>query len=98
MEMQMPPPQIPQNIMNNYAVSQHAERLDDITDNSPENYYESAPFLLNNGGKVLAVLIAFSTIIFLILFYDSMCIEKSIVIPDKLDLIMSKLNIKIPEM
>jgi len=50
-------------------------------------YESDYEFLKNKGGIVLAVLIGISTIIFLILFYDSIHIEKkiSLMIPNMAD-------------
>ena len=93
----LPPTHIPKNIMQNYAMNSHrTESLDTIEDVESR---ESKPYLLKHGGKWLAALIAISAVIFIILFYDSMCIESktAAVVPDKLDLIMGKLNIKMPE-
>lgn len=91
----LPPTHLPKNIMQNYAAAQrgdvhHAEQLDDV----PE---EEVPktFIMENGGKVLAALIAVSAVIFLILFYDSIHIESKLaaVTPDKLQLLLDHLKV-----
>lgn len=93
----LPPTQLPKNIMQNYAMnSRRAEGLDDV----PENVdVESKPYLLKHGGKWLAALIAISAVIFIILFYDSMCIENKLAAatPDKLQLLLDKFKITVPQ-
>lgn len=59
-------------------------------------------FTMRHKGKILAGLIAISFIIFMILFYDSMCIDKklSAMVPDtgsQVSAIFTKVGAKIPE-
>lgn len=84
------PTQIPKNIMQNYANAQRAEQLDDV----PEEEIPKT-FIMENGGKVLAALIAVSAVIFLILFYDSIHIESKLAAatPDKLQLLLDHLKV-----
>lgn len=92
----IPPTHLPKNIMQNYAMSsQMAERIEEMPD---DNSVELKPYLLKHGGKWLAALIAISAVIFIILFYDSICIESKVanVTPDKLQLIMDHLKISVP--
>ena len=93
----LPPTQLPKNInLQNYAMNSHqTESLETLPESM--EYRESAPYLLKHGGKWLSVLIAISAVIFIILFYDSMCIENKIIAatPDKIQLILDKFKIKV---
>lgn len=92
----LPPTHLPKNIMQNYAMSSdRAEGLETLPENTDVEYKS---YLLKNGGKWLAALIAISAVIFIILFYDSICIESKVaaVTPDKLQLLLDHLKVPIP--
>ena len=91
----IPPTQIPKDILQNYMNSQRAESMETLPEQSED--VESTPYMLKHGGKWLSVLIAISAVIFIILFYDSMCIESkasAAVAPDKVQLLLDHFKIK----
>jgi hypothetical protein len=94
----MPPTQLPKDIMQNYAMNSHREETMDSLPEDIEFETESAPYLLKHGGKWLSALIAISAVIFIILFYDSMCIENKVaaVTPDKVQLLLDHFKVSTP--
>lgn len=55
-----------------------------VDSNYNANGNGNSSFLLNHGGKIVAILVGFSTLIFLILFYDSIAMNEKLAskVPD----------------
>jgi hypothetical protein len=54
---------------------EYYESLSSSSSSGPASKIMNSNFVLDHGGKVLAIMIGMSAILFLILFYDSMCMN-----------------------